>query len=79
HRLWEYNSPIWILEFQTGTGNNPQGIYGLNRMHAFLFLLYRAEMVLGWTWRSMLAGEEQFLYGIIGHDGIPTKNYDEYR
>jgi beta-galactosidase len=48
-------------------------------MHAFLFLLYRAEMVLGWTWRSMLAGEEQFLYGIIGHDGIPTKNYDEYR
>ncbi|MDR1638450.1 MAG: beta-galactosidase [Clostridiales bacterium] len=79
HRLWEYSGPMWILEFQSGTGNNPQGPYGLDRMHAFVFLLYRTQMVLGWTWRTMLAGEEQFLYGILGHDGIPTQNYQEYK
>jgi beta-galactosidase len=79
HRLWEYTSPMWILEFQTGTGNNPQGPYGLDRMHAFVFLLYRTEMVLGWTWRTMLAGEEQFLYGLLGHDGVPSQNYEEYK
>ena len=27
----------------------------------------------------MLAGEEQYLCGIIGHDGLPTVNYREYQ
>jgi beta-galactosidase len=48
-------------------------------MHAFVFLLFRTQMILGWTWRTMLAGEEQFLYGILGHDGLPTQNYREYK
>jgi beta-galactosidase len=36
-------------------------------------------MVLGWTWRAMLAGEEQFLYGLLSHDGQVTQNYREYQ
>jgi beta-galactosidase len=79
HRLAEIEKPIWILEFQTGTGWNPQGPYGVNRMHIFMYLLYRSQMVLGWTWRTMLAGEEQFLYGLLSHDGQPTQNYREYQ
>jgi beta-galactosidase len=39
----------------------------------------RTQMVLGWTWRTMLGGEEQFYHGIVGHDGIPTPNYYEYQ
>lgn len=79
HRLAETGRPMWCLEFQTGSEGLSHGAYGVNRMHMFLTLLYRSQMVLGWTFRSMLGGEEQYLYGMLGHDGIPGLNYEEYR
>lgn len=78
-RLAETGKPMWCLEFQTGSGGVYCGPYGVNRMHVFQCLLHRAQMILGWTWRSMLGGEEQYLYGLMGHDGTPTPNYEEYR
>lgn len=33
---------------------------------------------MGWTWRSMLGGEEQYYHGMLGHDGIPTPNYSAF-
>lgn len=27
----------------------------------------------------MLGGEEQYMYGMLGHDGFPTQNYMEYK
>lgn len=70
-RLTETDYPMWCLEFQTGSQGICYGPYGVNRMHILLALLYRTQMVLGWTFRSMLGGEEQYLYGMLGHDGIP--------
>lgn len=74
-RLAETGKPMWFLESQTGGA----GVFcpppGLIRVHALLNLMNRAQMILGWTWRSMLGGEEQYYHGIIGHDGIPTPNY----
>ena len=35
-------------------------------------------MILGWTWRTMLAGEEQFVVGLLEHDGLPNVNFDTY-
>lgn len=78
-RLAELDKPMWCLEFQTGSAGIYCGPYGVNRMHAFLCLLYRAQMILGWTWRSMLGGEEQYLYGMLDHDGTPNPNYREYK
>lgn len=78
-RLAETKKPMWCLEFQTGSAGLAYGPYGVNRMHMMLSLLYRSQMVLGWTFRSMLGGEEQYLYGMVGHDGIPGPNYDEYK
>lgn len=78
-RLAEMNRPMWCLEFQTGSQGVSHGPYGANRMHMLLSLLYRNQMVLGWTFRSMLGGEEQYLYGMLGHDGIPGPNYEEYK
>lgn len=77
-RLAETDKPMWCLEFQSGGEGLHHGPYGSVRMMAMMCLLNRAQMVLGWTWRSMLAGEEQYLCGIIGHDGVPTANYREY-
>lgn len=78
-RLAETGKPMWCLEFQTGTKGVPFGPYGAVRRYVFLCLLNRAQMILGWTWRSMLGGEEQYLYGILSHDGVPTQNYQEYK
>lgn len=78
-RLAETDKPMWVLEIQTGHTDVYHGIDGVNRMYVFLSLLHRAQMVLGWTFRSMLGGEEQFHLGMIDHDGTPTPNYDEYK
>lgn len=78
-RLAETGKPMWCLEFQTGG----EGVFcappGFIRMHALLYLIDRAQMVLGWTWRSMLGGEEQYYHGMLGHDGIPTPNYTAFK
>ena len=78
-RLGETGKPMWCLEYQSGGQNLMHGPKGMLRMMMMLCLLNRAQMILGWTWRSMLGGEEQFLEGMLGHDGIPTENYEEYR
>lgn len=78
-RLTETGKPMWCLEFQTGSAGIPYGPYGVNRMHIFLTLIYRSQMVLGWTFRSMFGGEEQYLFGMLGHDGVPGPNYEEYK
>lgn len=77
-RIAETGRPMWCMEFLTGAKGITAGTYGLNRMYAFICLLHRAQMVLGWTYRSMLSGEEQFLYGLLNHDGMPNANYREY-
>lgn len=78
-RLAETGKPMWCLEFQTGGESVFCAPPGFIRMQALLYLVDRAQMVLGWTWRSMLGGEEQFYHGILGHDGIPTPNYDAFQ
>lgn len=77
-RLAETHKPMWCLEFVTGGVGIQNSCFGINRMYVFWCLLHRAQMVLGWTFRSMLNGEEQFLYGMLDHDGTPNDNYREY-
>ena len=79
HDLAELNKPMWFLEFQTGTAGIFCGPKGFMRMQMMLGLLERGQMFLGWTWRSMYGGEEQYYHGILGHDGLPTHNYDELK
>ena len=73
----ETNKPLWFLEFQTGRDGIFCGPKGYLHMLMMLMLLYRGQVFLGWTWRSMLGGEEQYHHGILGHDGYPTPNYYE--
>lgn len=78
-RLAELGKPMWCLEIQTGNYGCYAGPVGAMRMYAFFCLIYRMQMNLAWTWRSMLGGEEQYLFGLIDHDGIPGRKYDEYK
>lgn len=78
-RQAEIEKPMWFLEFQTGHAGVFCGPKGFMRMHILLCLMNRGQMFLGWTWRTMLGGEEKFYHGLLGHDGIPTPNYYEYQ
>lgn len=78
-RINETGKPLWCLEFQSGRDLIHNDYLGKVYMYAMYFLLHRAQLLLGWTWRSMLGGEEQFHHGILDHDGTPTRSYDVYR
>lgn len=80
-RIAESGKPMWNLEFRTGDGNGTVmcGPEGAVRSIGYLSLLQRGQMILGWTWRSMYAAEEKFIFGMLGHDGEPLPNYYEYK
>ncbi|WP_270659808.1 beta-galactosidase [Enterococcus thailandicus] len=79
HRVGEMDSPMWGLEFQTGTNGGYAAPKGTLRMYAYLSWVYRNEMVCSWTWRTMVGGEEQYFYGLLDHDGYPSRKYDEMK
>jgi len=70
---FESTNPFWCSEFTTMTAV-PNAI----RKQAYSTLMYGNQMVCGWTWQSMWAGEEQYLEGMLDWDGVPNRKYDEY-
>jgi beta-galactosidase len=79
HRIGELDQPIWCLEFQTGDFGGYASPRNAMRMYAYLSLIHRAQAVCAWTWRTMLGGEEQYVFGLVDHDGIPGWKYDEFK
>ena len=71
---FESTNPFWCSEFTTMTAV-PNSI----RKSAYATLMYGNQMVCGWTWQSMWAGEEQYLIGMIDWDGLPNRKYYEYK
>ncbi|MBB6734755.1 beta-galactosidase [Cohnella zeiphila] len=79
HRIGELDRPIWCLEFQTGDFGGYGSPRKAMRMYAYLSLIHRSQAVCAWTWRSMLGGEEQYLFGLVDHDGVPGWKYEEFK
>ncbi len=71
---FENTTPFWCTEFTTMTA-----VPGSIRKSAYASLMTGNQLVCGWTWQSMHAGEEQFLEGMLDWDGIPNRKYDEYK
>lgn len=71
---FENTTPFWCTEFTTMTAAP-----GSIRKSAYASLMMGNQLVCGWTWQSMHAGEEQFLEGMLDWDGIPNRKYDEYK
>jgi beta-galactosidase len=71
---FESKEPFWCNEFTTMNAV-PNSI----RKSAYATLFYGNQMVCGWTWQSMHAGEEQYLQGMLDWDGITNRKYDEYK
>lgn len=79
HRIGELDQPIWCLEFQTGDFGGYGSPRKAMRMYAYLSLVHRAQAVCAWTWRTMLGGEEQYVFGLVDHDGTPGWKYEEFK
>jgi len=71
---FESTTPFWCNEFTTHNAV-PNSI----RKSAYASLMHGNQMVCGWTWQSMWAGEEQYLEGMLDWDGVPNRKYDEYK
>jgi beta-galactosidase len=71
---FESTNPFWCTEFTTHNAV-PNSI----RKSAYTSLMYGNQMVCGWTWQSMHAGEEQYLEGMLDWDGIPNRKFKEYK
>ena len=71
---YESTNPFWCSEFTTMTATP-----NTCRKQAYASLMFGNQMVCGWTWQAMKAGEEQYLEGLIDWDGIPNRKYYEYQ
>jgi beta-galactosidase len=71
---YENTTPFWCTEFTTMTATP-----GSIRKSAYASLMLGNQLVCGWTWQTMHAGEEQFLQGMVDWDGEPNRKLEEYR
>jgi beta-galactosidase len=71
---YESKNPFWCSEFTTMTA-----VPNTCRKQAYASLMFGNQMVCGWTWQTMNAGEEQYLEGLLDWDGVPNRKYDEYK
>lgn len=71
---YENDTPFWCTEFTTMTA-----VPGSIRKSAYASLMLGNQLVCGWTWQTMHAGEEQFLQGMVDWDGRPNRKLEEYR
>lgn len=79
HRMAELDVPSWNLEFQTGSFGGYASPRKAMRMYAYLSYAYGSQAICAWTWRSMLGGEEQYLFGLLDHDGETSFKFDEFK
>lgn len=72
---------FWVMEEQSGIpGWERMGVRpepGQIRMWAWQAIAHGADAVLFFRWRSCLYGTEQYWHGILNHDGIPRRRYQE--
>ena len=78
HRAAENPLPSWDLEFQVSNGGSYACPPKTMRMYAYLTYALGSQMTVAWTWRAMLGGEEQYLFGLVDHDGTPSWKLDEF-
>ena len=75
----DLSTPLWFNEFTSGGGGTYGGPKGIIRMWAYLGLIDYGQTFLAWTFNTHRGGEEQALFGLLDHDGVPSWKYEEYK
>lgn len=72
---------ILIMEKQSGPGGwtayAPQPAPGEMAMLAWQSVARGADGILYFRWRTSVAGQEQYWHGILNHDNMPRRRYQE--
>jgi len=72
---------FWIMEQTSGPGG--WGSFGRNprpgeiRKIAYQQLAHGADAQVWFRWRTCTVGREQYWHGLLGHDGVPARRYEE--
>jgi beta-galactosidase len=73
--------PFWVMEQQAGPagwqvmGDTPKP--GELRLWAYQALAHGADAIVYFRWRTCPFGAETLWHGILDHDGIPRRRYNE--
>ncbi|MFC4099003.1 beta-galactosidase [Paenibacillus xanthanilyticus] len=77
------HEPFWVMEHQSGP---PGGDIlfqtpkpGELRRWTYQSVAHGADAIVYFRWRTCLFGAEQFWHGILPHDGLPGRRYDEVK
>ncbi|MFC5531191.1 beta-galactosidase [Cohnella yongneupensis] len=77
------NKNFWVLEHQSGSpGGNflfPMPKPGEIRRWTYQSVAHGADAIVYFRWRTCLFGAEQFWHGILQHDGLPGRRYEEVK
>jgi len=75
------NKNFWMMEQQSGPcgwqvmGDTPEP--GQIRLWTYQALAHGAEAMLYFRWRTALFGTEQYWHGVLDHDGVGRRRYQE--
>ncbi|MBC7961277.1 MAG: beta-galactosidase [Vallitaleaceae bacterium] len=75
------NQNFWMMEQQSGPcgwqamGDTPEP--GQVRLWSYQALAHGAEAMVYFRWRTALFGTEQYWHGILDHDGLGRRRYQE--
>ena len=74
---------FWVMEQQSGPcgwsvlGDTPEP--GQLRLWTYQAIAHGAEAIVYFRWRTCTFGAEEYWYGILDHDGIPRRRYQEIK
>lgn len=73
----------WVMEQQSGpTGGEEVGrqlIPYETRLWVYQAIAHGADAIVYFRWRTASAGSEEYWHGILDHDGIPRRRYEEIK
>lgn len=75
--------PFWIMEEQSGAagweifGSHP--LPGEIRLWSYQGIAHGADAIVYFRWRTCRFGTEEYWHGVLDHDGIPRRRYEEVK
>ena len=75
--------PFWVMEEQSGSAGweifGPHPLPGEIRLWSYQGIAHGADAIVYFRWRTCRYGTEQYWHGILDHDGVPRRRYEEVK
>lgn len=74
---------FWVMEEQSGAAGwesfGPHPLPREIRLWAYQAIAHGADAIVYFRWRTCRFGTEQYWHGILDHDGVPRRRYEEVK